>query len=610
MVENTTQINHYFIKIMKNLTARNLANKLNIFFILAILISVAIIPTVYSQEEQYGWEITLNFTETDGKKEFIVFGEREDAFDSKDIYDVPDPGGPPISPYINVSFTTSFQYPHNKLLYEYKNYDIKNIYRKWNLTINWHGNINTNITINWNPNEFINSTYDSIVLYNKTGVFLSDMKLENNFTFSCSPEEIQNFEIICKKNQEPLLSSESPANNSENVGINQETIAVYILDANGDTFNWTIEGKYIENAGEINDTDGVKSANILTPLPYDTNIIWYVNVTDGEIWNNVTYNFDTKSKGGSGSNPGPIPDTPSSNIVPSAKINGPYVGFVDKSVMFYATGSIDSDGFIETYLWNFGDGTKEEGEVISHSFLEIGNYTVILTVTDDEGAKDTDITYVIITQKTNNTINKPILEGPTTGRKNISYLYTAMTTDADDDSVKYVFNWGDNTDFTTEFLSIGATVAQNHTWVFAGKYTMWVQAINDDGISSEKTFLTILIDVWLIDDEIKGHLIDDDGDGSYDSFYNPTIGLETDVELQNGDTYLIDKTGNGKWDYVFVLDTGELRIYEPTNESESISEEINNIAIVVLTIFIIILLISFVIYVKSYKNIKIDKSKK
>ena len=153
-------------------------------------------------------------------------------------------------------------------------------------------------------------------------------------------------------------------------------------------------------------------------------------------------------------------------------------------------------------------------------------------------------------------------------------------------------------------------MAQNHTWVFAGKYTMWVQAINDDGISSEKTFLTILIDVWLIDDEIKGHLIDDDGDGLYDSFYNPTTGLETDVELQNGDTYLIDKTGNGKWDYVFVLDTGELRIYEPTNESESISEEINNIAIVVLTIFIIIVLISFVIYVKSYKNIKIDKSKK
>ena len=69
------------------------------------------------------------------------------------------------------------------------------------------------------------------------------------------------------------------------------------MDANGDTFNWTIEGKYLENVGEINDTDGVKSANLLTSLPYDTNIIWYVNVTDGEIWNNVTYNFDTKSKG-------------------------------------------------------------------------------------------------------------------------------------------------------------------------------------------------------------------------------------------------------------------------------------------------------------------------
>ena len=610
MVEKTTHINHYSIKIMKNLKARNLANKSIIPIVLVILISVAFMPAACSQEGQYGWEMTLNFTETGGKKDIIVFGEKEDSFDSKDIYDVPDPGGPPIPPFINVSFTTSFQYPHDKLLYEYKNYNIQNIYKKWNFTINWQGNTGTNVTIEWNPNEFNNSTYESIVLYNKTGVFLSDMKVENNFSFHCFPEIIQNFEIICKKNQEPLLSSESPANNSENVDINQETVAIYILDANSDTFNWTIEGKYVENAGEINDTDGVKSANLLTPLPYNTNIIWYVNGTDGEIWTNVTYNFDTKSKSGSGSNSGSPPDIPDSNIAPSAKINGPYVGFVDNSVMFHATGSNDSDGTIETYHWNFGDGTVGYGEIIDHSYSEVGNYTVILTITDNDGAKGRDTTYAVITQKSNNVPSKPILEGPTIGSKNISYSYDAKSTDADDDSVKYVFNWGDNTGFTTDYLSNGIVVTQNHNWSSAGKYTMWVQAINDDGISSEKTYLTVLIDVCLIDDEIKGHLIDNDGDGLYDSFYNSTNGMETDAERQNDDSYLIDITGNGKWDYVYFLDTAKLRIYKPPNESESSSEEMNNLAIVFLLLFIFVVFVPIIIYIKSHKNIKIDKSKK
>lgn len=610
MVENTSHSNHSFEKIMKNLKAKNLANKTIISLVSVILISVAIMPTVYSQEEQSGWETTLNFTETGGKKDSIVFGEKEDASDSKDAYDAPDPGGPPTPPYIDVSFTTSFQYPHNRLMYEFKHYSIQNIYKKWNFTINWQGGISTNVTITWNPNEFNTSTYESIVLYNKTGVSLSDMKVENNYTFTCSPGIIQNFEIICSNNQVPVLSSETPANNSENVDINQETVSISISDADGDTFNWTIEGKYVENTGQTNDSDGVKSANLHTSLPYNTNIIWYVNVTDGKSWANATYSFDTKSKSGSGTNPGTPPEIPPSNIAPTAESNGPYNGFVGTSVTFNATGSSDSDGTIELYHWDFGDGAEGDGETIFHSYLDVGNYTVILTITDNGGATDSDTTYAVIAQKINNLPSKPILEGPTTGSKNISYVYTAISTDADDDPISYVFDWGDNTDVTIEFLPNGTMVMQNHTWTAAGKYTIWVQAIDNTGMSSEKTYLTILIDAWRINDEINGYLIDNDGDGLYDSFYNSATGQETDVERQNDGTYLIDETGNEEWDYAYDLDTGELRIYEPPNESGSGSEETNNLAIVLLALFIVIVFILFAIFIKRDKNIKMNKSKK
>ncbi len=79
-----------------------------------------------------------------------------------------------------------------------KNYNIQNFHKKWNFTINWQGDINTNVTIKWNPDDFNNNTYESIFLYDKTGVSLSDMKVENNYTFNCSPGIIQNFEIICR----------------------------------------------------------------------------------------------------------------------------------------------------------------------------------------------------------------------------------------------------------------------------------------------------------------------------------------------------------------------------------------------------------------------------
>jgi len=59
-------------------------------------------------------------------------------------------------------------------------------------------------------------------------------------------------------------------------------------------------------------------------------------------------------------------------------------------IYFNAFGSYDPDGSIESYFWDFGDGTNATGETVEHAYDEAGNYTVVLTVTDDDGASSTD----------------------------------------------------------------------------------------------------------------------------------------------------------------------------------------------------------------------------
>lgn len=59
---------------------------------------------------------------------------------------------------------------------------------------------------------------------------------------------------------------------------------------------------------------------------------------------------------------------------------------VGESVSFDARASRDSDGRIVKYEWDFRDGNHAEGQVLSHSFAEPGNYDVKLTTTDNEGA--------------------------------------------------------------------------------------------------------------------------------------------------------------------------------------------------------------------------------
>jgi parallel beta-helix repeat protein len=64
--------------------------------------------------------------------------------------------------------------------------------------------------------------------------------------------------------------------------------------------------------------------------------------------------------------------------------------FVNQTITFDASSSYDLDGFITNYEWNFGDGntTNTTEETITHLYSSAGNYTVNLTVTDDDGANN------------------------------------------------------------------------------------------------------------------------------------------------------------------------------------------------------------------------------
>jgi len=84
------------------------------------------------------------------------------------------------------------------------------------------------------------------------------------------------------------------------------------------------------------------------------------------------------------------------NTAPTAKVNGAYTGTENKAVSFSSAGSIDSDGSIASYSWNFGDGTSSTLANPSHTYASANTYTVSLTVTDNEGATNTSTTTATI----------------------------------------------------------------------------------------------------------------------------------------------------------------------------------------------------------------------
>src|SRR5918994_3239866 len=77
---------------------------------------------------------------------------------------------------------------------------------------------------------------------------------------------------------------------------------------------------------------------------------------------------------------------PPPNAAPAASLSVSCTGLTCTAE---GAGSSDSDGTIESYRWDFGDGTTAGGSSVQHTYTTPGSYTISLTVTDDDGASDT-----------------------------------------------------------------------------------------------------------------------------------------------------------------------------------------------------------------------------
>jgi PKD repeat protein len=284
----------------------------------------------------------------------------------------------------------------------------------------------------------------------------------------------------------------------------------------------------------------------------------YSESNSSEIWSFTTIQQTTGGGGGGPGGFGGGPDEPpSDNENPVAQASASDTNaFIGESINFDGSNSFDSDGNITSYSWNFGDGSTASGKTASHFYSNNGTYTVTLTVTDNNGSSDSDsITITVL--KANNPPSKPIINGPIIGYNDTSYEFTASSTDADNDDLQYIFNWGDGETSTTSFLSNGTSAQQTHSWKDYGEYTISVKAYDGATESGTNYHKIIISELLPIDENDTGYLVDEDGDGIYDSYYNRNSGRKTTIVKYNNTTYIFDIDGDDKWDLIYNTENKE-----------------------------------------------------
>jgi len=156
-------------------------------------------------------------------------------------------------------------------------------------------------------------------------------------------------------------------------------------------------------------------------------------------------------------------------------------------IHFNASGSYDPDGVIVSYLWRFGDGSNTTGVTVEHAYTDDGNYTVTLTVTDDDGATDTATSTKTILNRSPVAL---FIYSPGSPAANETITFNASNSyDQDGYIITYKWDFGDGNITTVDTSTI------THVYTTKGDYTVTLTVTDDDNATGITTHM-VTVGKW------------------------------------------------------------------------------------------------------------------
>jgi PKD repeat protein len=165
------------------------------------------------------------------------------------------------------------------------------------------------------------------------------------------------------------------------------------------------------------------------------------------------------------------------NVAPVVEAGGPYTGPVDSLIVIAGTaadpGSIDQTGLV--YAWDFGDGARGSGPMVSHSYPQPGDYVLRLTVSDKDGGQGSDTATVRVTA-----VNQAPLAVVSAPSQGLVGEMLDLSGDASNDGDGYITSYA--WDFGDGMTGVGVNVT--HSYSAAGSYQVILTVTDNAGLTA------------------------------------------------------------------------------------------------------------------------------
>jgi len=145
-----------------------------------------------------------------------------------------------------------------------------------------------------------------------------------------------------------------------------------------------------------------------------------------------------------------------------------------QQVTFNGSKSVDPEGQIASYEWDFGDGSVDTGSSATHSYTTAGTYDVTLTVTDGAGNTAT-VTRTLTVRTPNQPPTASFDASDASPEAGTQVEFDASgSADADGQVQAYGWEFGDGTNATGQRVT--------HRFASSGTYTVRLSVRDDRGV--------------------------------------------------------------------------------------------------------------------------------
>ena len=231
----------------------------------------------------------------------------------------------------------------------------------------------------------------------------------------------------------------------------------------------------------------------------ETSYVWIANIVSDSLMITVTARDSSGNTNSDSSGyfavrdttAPPVPNQPPVAVAKSDKTTGSK----PLTVRFDGSGSYDNDGTISSYAWDFGDGVSSNKAKPIHTYTQVGTFTAVLTVTDDDGAIGTDQVKITVTAAANMSPTATITS-PADGTNlpvGGTVTYRGTGTDPEDGELSAsAFTWYYTRNGGEETLFISGVTSGEERIDQPGTYTIILEVVDSDS-ASDRDQVTIIV---------------------------------------------------------------------------------------------------------------------